>query len=57
MTDDTAPSLDRRIRRTRATLRDALIALILERGFDSITVQDITDRANLARATFYLLPR
>jgi AcrR family transcriptional regulator len=54
MTDQTAPPLDRRIRRTRATLRDALIELILERGFDAITVQDITDRANLARATFYL---
>lgn len=35
-------------------LRDALLDLILERGYDSITVQDITDHANLGRATFYL---
>lgn len=35
-------------------LRAALIDLILEQGFDGITVQDITERARLARATFYL---
>lgn len=45
---------DRRIQRTRQLLRDALMALIIEKGYDSITVQDITDRANVARATFYL---
>ena len=45
---------DRRIQRTRQLLRDALMGMILERGYDSITVQDITDRANLGRATFYL---
>lgn len=45
---------DRRIQRTRQLLRDSLMALIIEKGYDSITVQDITDRANVARATFYL---
>lgn len=45
---------DRRKQRTRSQLRDALIALILEKGYDNVTVQDITDRANLGRATFYL---
>jgi AcrR family transcriptional regulator len=45
---------DRRPQRTRQLLRDALIALILERGYDDITVQHITDKANLGRATFYL---
>jgi AcrR family transcriptional regulator len=35
-------------------LRDALVALIAEKGFDAITVQDIADRATLNRATFYL---
>lgn len=45
---------DRRVQRTRQLLRDALIALIVERGFDALTVQDITDRANVGRATFYL---
>ena len=46
--------IDRRKQRTRALLRDAMIALILEKGYDAVTVQDITDRANLGRATFYL---
>lgn len=45
---------DRRIDRTRETLRKALIPLILERGYDAITVQDIADNANVGRATFYL---
>lgn len=47
-------NVDRRVLRTRQLLRDALMALILERGYDSVTIQDITDRANLGRATFYL---
>jgi len=46
--------LDRRKQRTRALLREALIALILEKGYDAVTIQHITDRANLGRATFYL---
>lgn len=50
----TQPRLDRRQQRTRAQLRDALISLILERGFDALTIQDITDRADLRRATFYM---
>lgn len=47
-------SLDRRVVRTRQMLREALISLILERGYDKLTVNDITDRADLRRATFYL---
>jgi len=46
--------LDPRILRTRSLLRNAVIDLVPEKGFDSITVQDITDRATLNRATFYL---
>lgn len=46
--------LDPRVIRTRQLLRDALIELIPEKGFDALTVQDITDRATLNRATFYL---
>jgi AcrR family transcriptional regulator len=45
---------DPRIVRTRSMLRDAFVSLILERGYDSITIQDIADRAGLRRATFYL---
>ncbi len=44
---------DRRIQRTRQLLQDALMALILEKGYAAITVQDILDRANLGRSTFY----
>jgi len=44
---------DRRIRRTRKSLHDALIALALEKSYDSITVQQILDRADIGRATFY----
>lgn len=47
-------SSDRRVTRTRKLLRDALIQLILEQGYDAIRVQDITDKANLGRATFYI---
>lgn len=46
--------LDPRVRRTRQLLRNALIELIPEKGFDDITVKDITERATLNRATFYL---
>ena len=45
---------DRRIQRTQQLLRDALMQLIVEKGYETITVQDITDRANVARTTFYL---
>lgn len=48
------PLLDRRIQRTRQLLRKALFALIVERGYEAITVQDITERANLGRTTLYL---
>jgi AcrR family transcriptional regulator len=46
--------LDRRVRRTRRRLRDALVQLILKKGYDKVTIQDITDAADLSRATFYL---
>lgn len=46
--------LDPRVIRTRQMLRDALMSLIPEMGYDAITVQHITDRATLNRATFYL---
>ncbi len=44
---------DRRTRRTRDMLGDALIELILEKHYDEITVQNVIDRANVGRATFY----
>jgi AcrR family transcriptional regulator len=45
---------DRRVQRTRQVLRQALIDLILEQGYDAVSIQDITDRADVGRATFYL---
>jgi AcrR family transcriptional regulator len=44
---------DRRVQRTRQSLRDALIELIIEKGYEEVTVQDIIDRANVGRSTFY----
>lgn len=46
--------VDRRVLRTRKLLRGALMELIMERGYDKLSIQDITDRANTGRATFYL---
>lgn len=46
-------TVDRRIQRTRQSLQDALLALILEKGFEAVTVQDVIDRANVGRSTFY----
>jgi AcrR family transcriptional regulator len=45
--------IDRRVQRTRQLLLDALRELILEKGYEAITVQDLIDRANLGRSTFY----
>lgn len=45
---------DRRVERTRAALKQALAELIEEKGYDQVTVEEITERANLGRATFYL---
>ena len=47
-------AVDRRIVRTQLAIRDALVALIKEKGFDALTVSDIVDRANINRGTFYL---
>src|SRR4029079_6252892 len=44
---------DARVRRTRDALGDALVALMQEKPFDTITVQDVLDRAHVSRATFY----
>ena len=46
--------VDRRILRTRQALRGALLELVKEKSFESISVEEITERANLGRATFYL---
>ena len=46
--------VDPRVVRTKHMLREALVACILEKGYDATSIQDITDRAGLRRATLYL---
>ena len=48
-----ARAVDRRVQRTQELLRAALMSLIQEKGFESLSVQNIIDRANVGRATFY----
>lgn len=44
---------DRRTRRTRTALQAALVELALDRGYASLTVEEIAERADVGRATFY----
>jgi AcrR family transcriptional regulator len=44
---------DRRVKRTRKLLQDAFLASIAEKSFQAISVQDIAERADVNRATFY----
>ncbi|MBK8024899.1 MAG: TetR/AcrR family transcriptional regulator C-terminal domain-containing protein [Chloroflexi bacterium] len=44
---------DRRSQRTRRLIGNALVELMLEKRFEDITVQDILDRADVGRSTFY----
>ncbi len=50
---DTHKRLDRRIQATREGLLNALFALIAERGYERLTIQNLLDRAGIGRATFY----
>jgi len=45
---------DRRVRRTRRALREAMLDLMEEKGYDQVTVEELTDRADIGRTTFYL---
>lgn len=47
-------STDRRIVRTKRLIRDALTELMEEKGFEGITVRDLTLKADINRGTFYL---
>lgn len=46
--------MDRRVSRTKKLLKDALISLMRDKEFDKITIKDLTDKADVNRATFYL---
>ena len=45
--------LDPRVKRTRSLILGAFESLLAEKGFESISVQDVTDKAQINRATFY----
>ena len=44
---------DRRVQKTQAALYEALMSLVKSNGYDAVTVQDILERANVGRSTFY----
>lgn len=46
--------IDRRVLRTRAALKEAIIALVLEQGYQAVRIHDIAERANVSTATIYL---
>lgn len=46
--------IDRRIMKSQKAIRGAFLEMLLEEEFDSITIKDITERADLSRKTFYL---
>jgi len=52
--DSATEAPDRRVRRTRKLLHDAFISLVIEKGYEKTTIQDILDRADVGRSTFYV---
>jgi AcrR family transcriptional regulator len=53
MAEREVPVTDRRTRRTRRSLHEALASLVREKPYDVISVKEILDRANVGRSTFY----
>ena len=45
--------LDPRVKRTRSLLEQAFMEVVTEKGFQAVSVQDITEKAGVNRATFY----
>ncbi|MDR4947139.1 TetR/AcrR family transcriptional regulator [Neobacillus cucumis] len=48
------PKVDRRVLKTQEAIKKAILELMSEKKFDDITIQDISDRANVNRSTVYL---
>ena len=46
--------VDRRVRKTRQALREAMQVLMSEKGYDQVTIEELTERADIGRTTFYL---
>jgi AcrR family transcriptional regulator len=53
MSGKKGPVVDRRVQKTRQALHQALIVLILKKGYDAVTIKDIIEAANVGRSTFY----
>lgn len=52
--DSQVSKVDRRIRKSQEAIKVAVIGLMIEKNFDQITIQDISDRADVSRRTIYL---
>jgi AcrR family transcriptional regulator len=46
-------NVDRRVRKTQSAIYSAFVSLIVERGYDAISVQQVIDEADVGRTTFY----
>ena len=46
--------IDRRVRKTKSQLRQALMQLMTEKPFKSISVRELSERADINRGTFYI---
>lgn len=46
-------NLDRRVQKTRKLLQEALIELVGEKGYETVSIREILERANVGRSTFY----
>jgi AcrR family transcriptional regulator len=51
--EELSGGIDRRVRRSRRALREAFVALVVEQGYSSITIEALTARADTSKATFY----
>lgn len=50
---DSGAGTDRRVQKTRKLLSDAFVALVLEKGYEAVSIRDITEKAKVGRSTFY----
>jgi AcrR family transcriptional regulator len=46
--------LDRRVRKTKKALTEALMSLMVEKGYEKVTIQHIIEKADVGRSTFYI---
>jgi len=46
-------NLDRRVQKTRKLLQDALIELVAQKSYESVSIREILETANVGRSTFY----